>query len=123
MNIEKFKTETTNFIDNATELLHYKKAKEYSGNHDRLKAFKEAGKLLNCQPETALKGFLTKHIISIYDLLEKLENNSLYIKCNNDLEIWQEKLTDILNYCLLLWALLTERVSSENKNGEDKCQN
>jgi hypothetical protein len=51
-----------------------KKAGEYSSENDRLHNFKRAA-ALNCEtPEKALAGMLTKHIVSIYDMIDGLNS-------------------------------------------------
>lgn len=76
------------------------KAKEYA-TEDRLHNFKVAADLQSVRPESALAGMMAKHTASIYDL------------CNTDrsewtMEIWEEKITDSINYLLLLKALISE---------------
>lgn len=79
-----------------------KKTREYTGdNTDRLSAFKTAAVLENTTPQRALAGMLAKHIISLYDM------------CFSDqetfgMDVWEEKITDSLNYLFLLKALVKE---------------
>ena len=79
-----------------------KKTKEYTGDDtDRLGAFKAAAALQRCSPERALAGMLAKHIVSLYDM------------CFADgvsfgMDIWDEKITDSLNYLFLLKAIVKE---------------
>ena len=80
-----------------------KKADEYATD-DRLHNFKVAAKLQNCTPEKALAGMMCKHTVSVYDLINDLENG----KCATR-EMWEEKIGDSLNYLLLLTAMLEER--------------
>jgi hypothetical protein len=79
------------------------KAKEYSSDKDRLHNFKEASKFLNCTPEKALLGFLTKHLVSVIDMI----NNSNVIY---DEAIINEKIGDCINYFILLEALMKEHI-------------
>ena len=76
-----------------------KKAKEYA-TEDRLHNFKVAGHIQACTPEKALAGMMCKHTVSIYDM------------CNSQnkypMALWDEKITDNINYMLLLKALVTE---------------
>jgi hypothetical protein len=82
-----------------------KKAGEYSSGDDRLHNFKRAA-ALNCEtPEKALAGMLTKHIVSIYDMIDDLDSMSC-----PDYAVWDEKLGDAINYCILLEALISERI-------------
>lgn len=79
------------------------KAVEYARG-DRLSNFKEAAEFLHCTPEKALLGFVTKHMIALRDFVEDLEKGH----CASG-EQWDEKLGDIINYMILLEALLEER--------------
>lgn len=75
------------------------KAKEYS-TEDRLHNFKVAGSLQGVTPKEALAGMLAKHIVSIYDLVQKDEQVPM--------AVWDEKIGDSLNYLFLLKALVIE---------------
>ena len=84
-----------------------RKAGEYSSGNDRLHNFKRAA-ALNCEtPEKALAGMLTKHIVSIYDMIDGLGSTSC-----PDYSVWDEKLGDAINYCILLEALIIERITT-----------
>ena len=74
------------------------KAKEYA-TEDRLHNFKVAGALQNCRPQEALAGMMAKHVVSVYDMAR----GGAY-----PLELWDEKITDSINYLLLLAALVRE---------------
>lgn len=77
------------------------KAGEYASDTDRLHNFKRAADLMRCTPEEALLGFLTKHIVSVIDM----------IKADRDFhpEVIDEKIGDCINYFILLEALMKER--------------
>ena len=79
------------------------KGTEYSRG-SRLDAFHKAGQYSNQSPEKALFGFLLKHEISIRDIVEDLDKDIL--PSNEKLN---EKITDIINYYVLLKALIVER--------------
>jgi hypothetical protein len=80
-----------------------KKGREYAPDAgDRLSAFKTAAKLQHKTPIQALGGQMSKHTISLYEMIE---NNS------KDLELWQEKIIDSTNYLFLLHALVLEMCS------------
>lgn len=81
-----------------------KKDVEYKRDDDKLHNFKLASKLEQCSPERALRGMLTKHVISVYDYINDIENG-----INNDIEKWDEKIFDTVNYLILLRALIIER--------------
>ena len=81
-----------------------KKAAEYNLDEDRLSVFKHAAALSTETPEQALYGFMLKHIISVTDMINS--------KAAYKQEVWNEKITDICNYLILLQGLLrdTERM-------------
>lgn len=78
------------------------KAKEYA-TEDRLHNFKAAAALQRETPVKALGGMMVKHTVSVYVLIHDFENGA-----EIPLEVWQEKLTDHIDYCFLLWALVNE---------------
>lgn len=75
------------------------KAIEYA-TEDRLHNFKVAATLQGVSPRKALAGMMAKHTVSVYDM------------CGTDVEfpigLWNEKITDSINYLLLLRALIEE---------------
>ena len=79
-----------------------KKADEYATD-DMLHNFKIAAEIQNCLPATALGGMMAKHTVSVYDMLRGLEEGKSY-----PLELWDEKITDSINYLLLLAAAVRE---------------
>jgi hypothetical protein len=84
-----------------------KKEKEYTGeNPDRLSAFKVAAAMQGCTPERALAGMMAKHIVSLYDMC--YAETKIF-----DLKIWDEKITDSLNYLFLLRAIVEEGMKHE----------
>ena len=87
------------------------KASEYVKDSDRLSNFKRAAALQSCTPEKALSGFVSKHIVALYDFIEDLERGDF-----RPVEQWDEKIGDIINYMVLLEALVIERIGKpENK--------
>ena len=85
-----------------------KKAAEYNLDDDRLSVFKHAAALSEETPEQALYGFMLKHLISVTDLINS--------KGTYSEELWNEKITDICNYLILLQGLLrdTGRMTTED---------
>jgi len=75
------------------------KAKEYA-TADRLHNFKVAAALQGMTPIQALAGMMAKHTVSVYDMCWSGEEYSI--------ELWQEKITDSINYLLLLNGLVRE---------------
>lgn len=84
-----------------------KKGKEYdSDSGDRFHSFKVAAKLQGTTPLEALAGMMAKHTVSVYDLIS--QNSS-------DLTIWTEKITDHINYLLLLKGLIMDENGGPNE--------
>ena len=98
MNTEKFNEIINEQIARSYDVL-VEKAKEYA-TEDRLHNFKIAAHLQNETPIQALQGMMAKHTISINDM------------CNSGhkyhIDVWNEKITDSINYLLLLRALVEE---------------
>lgn len=91
-----------------------KKAAEYNLDADRLSVFKHAAAVSEETPEQALYGFMLKHIISVTDMINSKETYSE--------ELWNEKITDICNYLILLQGLLrdTGRMSVKDTEKDTK---
>ena len=86
-------------VGRCAETLQRKK-KEYTGDsQDRLSAFKVAAAMQGCKPERALAGMMAKHIVSLYDMCYADRETF-------DLNTWDEKITDSLNYLFLLKAII-----------------
>lgn len=82
------------------------KGDEYSpDNSDRLHNFKVAAVLQGVSSKAALCGMLAKHVVSVYDMCR----SGAY-----SLERWTEKITDSINYLLLLKALVKEEHDGQN---------
>lgn len=77
-----------------------KKQGEYNLDADRLSHFKRAASLAQTTPEKVLFGYMLKHIMSIADMVATEDNYSK--------DVWQEKMTDIHNYLILLLGLLED---------------
>ena len=75
------------------------KAGEYA-TEDRLHNFKVAAALEGKTTEQALAGMMAKHTVSVYDMAE---SGLAY-----PIELWQEKITDHINYLFLLNAIVRE---------------
>ena len=84
------------------------KAGEYATS-DRLHNFKVAAALQDIEPETALLGMWAKHIVSIRDIIEDIEHKGMIPKS----ALLSEKITDVINYAILLEALIEERKEAE----------
>lgn len=82
------------------------KGKEYAPDEgDRLSAFKTAGSVLHRTPIQALGGQMSKHTISLFEMIEN--------DCKDN-DLWLEKLTDQINYLLLLKGLIYDQEAPES---------
>lgn len=112
MRTEQFENIINNRIETCKSVL-CSKAEEYATD-DRLHNFKVAGELQKCTPVKALGGMMSKHTVSVYDLIEDYEQGKTISK-----EMWAEKIGDSINYLLLLTALLAERNIREEVPQDD----
>lgn len=116
MNFKDFNNAIVDQVDFCKELM-LKKGKEYAENSseqtdvDRLDSFKKYATVLNCTQEKAIYSMLTKHFVSLGDMVE---NNNDY-----PLELWTEKITDSINYLLILKAAVLERENKKVKAGSE----
>lgn len=103
MNLNEFNTVVNAQILRCRETL-YRKGHEYVFGDDRLEHFKAAAGDQNITPEEALWGMLAKHLTSLRGM------------CHNgsrSIDLWNEKITDSINYLFLLRALVEEEVDDE----------
>lgn len=75
------------------------KANEYA-TEDRLHNFRVAAALQGCTELQALAGMMAKHTVSVYDMVMGGQSYPM--------ELWGEKITDHINYLLLLRAMVEE---------------
>jgi len=82
------------------------KNEEYATVSDKLHNFKRAASMLQCTPEKALVGMWTKHIISILDIVDKIDSDKNIVLTKLILE---EKIGDAMIYLALLEGIIKER--------------
>lgn len=91
----------------ACENLLIGKGREYApdaeNKADRLAHFKKAAVIINGSSKEALLGMFAKHIVSISDMCTDSRSYPL--------RHWTEKITDSINYLLLLKALVEEEAN------------
>ena len=85
------------------------KAKEYATDenalgYDRLHNFNRAAEMLRVSRERALVGMLTKHLVSILDIVDKFNYDK------PSFEMVEEKIGDSINYLILLEAAMKEDI-------------
>jgi len=100
MKTEQFNQIVEEQLKRCTDILIVK-AREYATD-DRLHNFKVAAELENCTPRQALAGMMAKHTVSIYDMCNSGEKYPI--------ELWNEKITDHINYLLLLRAIIEDEI-------------
>lgn len=99
MTHQRFEEIVNKQLDYCRELLVVK-GKEYSLDDDRLACFKRAASLQSETVKQALCGMLAKHVVSVYDMCMSSGKFSA--------DKWTEKVTDSINYLLLLLAAVEE---------------
>lgn len=105
MNSEEFEQIFNEQVDICRSML-LNKAAEYAEDDDRLHNFNSAAILQQCSREEALAGMMAKHTVSIYDMIS--DGANLF-----SLEKWDEKITDHINYLILLKALIVDELQKE----------
>lgn len=83
------------------------RADAYATGGDRLGNFQEGGILNNCHPMRYGFSLVTKHIIALRDLIEKIDKGKGEFT-QYEFDKFQEYTTDIRNYAILLKALYIE---------------
>lgn len=105
MQLDQFNTVVTAQLERCLETLKVK-GDEYVFGNDRLEHFKTTATEQETTPKQALWGMASKHITSISGM------------CRNDTgtkALWDEKITDGINYLLLLRALVEEEYGDKEK--------
>lgn len=105
MNYEDFETVFNNQVQRSQKVLLMKSG-EYATPTDKLHNFKVAAALKGSSPVEALGGMMIKHIVSVYDLINRHE-----AQADISRDLWDEKITDAINYLILLKACLVEEYS------------
>lgn len=99
MTSERFNEIVKDELANIEKVLVKKKG-EYNLDADRMSAFKEAAEYLHKSPEEILMAYRCKHEMSIVDMIN---SGKAFPK-----DLWVEKITDNINYLLLLLGLLED---------------
>jgi hypothetical protein len=81
------------------------KADEYADDRDRLHNFRVISALQGIPLHQAVVNLMAKHTVSIFDLSQSIKPVSE--------EMWNEKITDHINYLILLQAALAEERDDE----------
>lgn len=84
------------------------KAREYAPDADRLHNFRVAAAIQDVDMLEAVAGMMAKHTVSVYDMCSSAETFTI--------DQWNEKITDNINYLILLRAVVEEL---DNEKSED----
>lgn len=84
------------------------KAKEYAMDGDRLHNFNRGSQVSGESRERVLKGFMLKHLISVFDIIDNIDKGIIPTE-----EFIDEKIGDSINYLLLLEASLHDRLDDK----------
>lgn len=76
------------------------KSESYASDSDKLHNFKVAADIQGCSLSQAVAGMMVKHTVSVFDMCASDKDF--------DLAVWDEKITDHLNYLFLLKAAVVE---------------
>ena len=110
MTIEDFSKLAKARFDYCYQLLTTTKHTEYTRDGDKLYSFKRAGEILRCSPERALIGMWVKQVVSIIDIVEDIEKHRPWEEDLKSFMMLNEKITDVVDYPVLLEGLIKERV-------------
>jgi len=106
MNSKEFNLTMDGLLERCKETLQHK-AGEYADSRDRLHNFNSAAELIGGTKAQACWGMAVKHVVSVSDMVASGQSYPM--------PIWDEKLGDMLNYCILLYACVVEK---ESKNAD-----
>ncbi len=103
MTVDKFNELLNYIVEERVKKVMCSKSTEYTRGNDKLYNFKRSAEVDGITSVEALRGMDLKHRTSISDMLDDLNKGKTFPR-----ELWEEKLTDHINYMILLWALLSE---------------
>ena len=103
MTVETFNIIVKEQLERCEELLT-SKGQEYALGADRLAAFKKAAAFQGSTQAEAALGMMVKHLVSVSDMIQ---SHAHYTTSR-----WDEKITDSINYLLILRAIIEEDESA-----------
>lgn len=109
MNSEVFNQLIEEQLNRCKKLLTVKND-EYAQKTDRLSNFRQPSSLLGMCPAEVAFCYDTKHIASIQKIVHEISEGKLPTK-----ELWEEKITDYLNYGLLMNACVMEALKKKEE--------
>ena len=109
MNSEDFNRLIEEQLNRCRKLLTTKND-EYAQKTDRLSNFRQPSSLLGMCPAEVAFCYDTKHIASIQKIVHEISQGKFPTK-----ELWEEKITDYLNYGLLMNACVMEALKKKEE--------
>lgn len=100
MDAQEFDDVVNTQLDRSAQMLTQKNG-TYNPNEDKLHIFKQTAMLRGTTPQGALSGMMVKHTGSVYAMCESGKEYPI--------EVWDEKITDHINYLILLRAIVEEQ--------------
>lgn len=82
------------------------KSTEYASRVNKLANFHRAAPLLGISVPQVVASFMAKHTVSIYDMVNSGKSYPM--------STWDEKITDHINYLILLRAAISENTEPPN---------
>lgn len=105
MNVDRFEDILDTQIKRVRDVLGAKRDEYATANVDVLANFKKSAHLRGCSVPQAISGMMVKHTVSIYDMVESDKEFPP--------EVWDEKITDHLNYLILIRAAVAEQTDPD----------
>lgn len=99
MQLDDFNTVLDAQID-MCRLILTQKGEEYADANDRLRNFRKAAVLQGNTTAQAAHGMMAQHVVSIADMVMADDSTPM--------AVWDEKITHMINYLILLKAALLE---------------
>lgn len=107
MDAEAFEHLVDDQLDRCKKVLCDKNL-EYADQGDRLSNFRQPSSLMNMHPAEVAFCYDAKHLASIQKIVHEMSGGKLPTK-----ELWLEKITDYLNYGLLMHACVMEELEEK----------
>lgn len=96
----------------------WSKNKEYARHADALHNFHSAAMMEDTLDVKALRGMMTKHTVSVYDMVDDEEEG-----IHHSYSLWEEKIIDMVNYLLILMAMIDDRKNHGYYDDKDQFNN
>ena len=112
MNTETFNKLIEKQIERCKEVL-CKKNSEYAKDTDKLSNFRQPSSLMGMSPAEVAFCYDSKHIASIQKIVHEISQGKVPTR-----ELWEEKITDYLNYGFLMDACVREAIQKDAEDEE-----